>query len=67
MPCTYSVVNLREKEREQERKREREEEKKRQIAKKKKALLAALLAMGFEVEAKSADDNKTLITGKKED
>lgn len=68
MPCTYSVVDLKEREREAEKRRAEEaENKKREIERKKKALITALGALGFDVEAQSLGDGKTLITGAQND
>ena len=61
MPCTYSAVDLKEREREAEKRRA--DEKKKEIEKKRKALFIALGALGFEVSAQSLGNGKTLITG----
>lgn len=78
MPCTYSVVSLREIEREREIEQERElerqrtreeakkreeERKKKEVAQKKKALFTVMIAMGFDLDVESVDSDKTLITG----
>ena len=57
MPCTYSAIDLR------ERERRREESKKRQIEKKKKNLVLALSELGFDLNLKTLSDGNTLITG----
>lgn len=70
MPCTYSVVSLTSTDSASvssydyaaERQRE-EERKKKEIAQKKKALLTAMIAMGFDLDVEAIDSDKTLITG----
>lgn len=65
MPCEYSAVNL--KEREATKRKQREDEKKAETARKKKAVLTALIALGFDLDLESAGSNRTLIIGTKEE
>lgn len=68
MPCEYSVVELREKERQREGEKKQEEERKRdEAARKKRALLTALTALGFDLDLTSVNNRQTLIIGTKED
>lgn len=67
MPCTYSVVDLREIEREKQADLEKwRQEKKAKIARKKKALILALSVLGFDVSLKSLGGDQTFILGAKE-
>ena len=62
MPCTYSEVDIR------ERERRAEEDKKKRIEKKKKDVLTTLVALGFEIDdAQSAGPGKTFFRGTKKE
>lgn len=69
MPCTYTSIEMREKEvaRQRELEREREEEKKRrEVEKKRKALIAALVEMGFgDINEQELEGGNLLIVGGK--
>ena len=59
MPCEYATINLK------ERERQEAEERQIMIDKRKRALIIALNAIGFDTEATSSN-GRTLITGTKE-
>lgn len=67
MPCEYTTINLKEKQRQEEIEYQKSERKKQDIANKKRALLISLASLGFDVSARTIDNDKTLIIGEKGD
>lgn len=69
MPCTYTSMEIREKEaaRQKQLEREREEERKRrEIEKKRRTLIAALVEMGFgDIDEQELEGGNLLIVGGK--
>jgi len=65
MPCTFTTFRLREQQAEKQREQDRQAEearKKREIEEKKKALFAAMAAIGFVVETETQlEDGKEFI------
>lgn len=69
MPCTYTSIEMREKEaaRQKESERQREEERKRrEVEKKRRTLIAALIEMGFDdIDEQNLEGGNLLIVGGK--
>ena len=68
MPCTFTSIEMKEKEvaRQRELDREREEERKRQeVERRRKTLILALVEMGFDdIDEQELDGDTLLIVGK---